>query len=152
MEHPAMTPADFLQIFNERRRCFAELLEQSRTQQQLVETEAYDELLTLLARKQQLIGRLEEIGRTRPDLGRDWRAARDGLSSLARDTCDRILEETENLLRELMERERESTAALAQRRDETRRQLQTVAAGSRVNDEYRDSLAPATNRFLDIDQ
>lgn len=146
-----MTPAEFLQIFNDRRRCFAELLELSRAQQQLAESEDYDRLLALLAGKQRVIGRIEEIGRARPELSREWRASRDALSSVSRDACEQILTETETLLRELMERERVSTAILAERRDETRRQLHTVAAGSRVNDEYRDSLAPATNRFLDID-
>lgn len=147
-----MTPAEFLQVFHERRGCFAELLRLSREQSELVESEDYDRLLSLLAGKQRVIGRLEEIGRARPELWRLWRASRDSLTGVSRRTCEEILVETETMLSELMERERVSTEALTKRRNDTQRQLHCVAAGARVNDEYRDSLAPATNRFLDLDQ
>ena len=56
------------------------------------------------------------------------------------------------LLERLLEQERVSTESLARRRDQTAAELRTVASGSRVNQAYRDSLAPVTHRHLDTDQ
>lgn len=148
-----MPPAhDFLKTFVDRRQCFADLLELSKRQLGLVETDEYSQLLGLLGGKQQIIGRLEKIGKAQPRLWEDWREERDGLAPPARQACEQTLAETEALLAQLLEHERVSTEGLACRRDQTAHQLRTVAAGSRVNQAYRDSLAPATHRLLDTDQ
>lgn len=143
---------DFLKTFADRRQCFAELLELSRQQLGLVESDDYTRLLTLLGGKQQIIHRLEALGGRQPRLWDDWREARDGLAPAARGACDQVLAETETLLAQLLEQERVSTETLKARRDETACELRTVAAGSRVNQAYRDSLASATHRHLDLDQ
>jgi hypothetical protein len=149
----AMPPAnDFLTTFTERQKCFADLLELSKRQLGLVEDDDYTELLGLLGGKQQIIGRLEALGRARPGLWDDWRSQREHLAPAARNACDETLTQTEALLARLLEHERSSTEALARRRDQTARELRTLAAGSRVNQAYRDSLAPVTHRHLDMDQ
>jgi hypothetical protein len=145
-------PSDFLQTFTDRRQCFADLLELSKRQLGLVEADEYSRLLGLLGGKQQIIGRLETIGKAQPNLWDAWRQERDRLAPQARQACEQILAETESLLAELLEHERVGTDRLAHRRDQTAHQLRTVAAGSRVNQAYRDSLAPVTHRHLDLDQ
>ena len=67
---------DFLQTFADRRQCFSDLLELSRRQLGLVESDDYAQLLGLLGGKQRIIGRLEALGRARPQLWDEWRAAR----------------------------------------------------------------------------
>lgn len=143
---------DFLQTFAARRQCFVELLDLSRQQLGLVESDDYTRLLTLLGGKQQVIHRLEALGRRDPRLWDDWRETRDRLTPPARSACEQVLAETESLLAQLLEQERVSTETLKARRDETARELRSVAAGSRVNQAYRDSLAPATHRHLNLDQ
>lgn len=147
---PAAT--EFIKTFHDRRQCFAELLVLSQRQQGLVETDDYTQLMRLLAGKQQIIGRLEAISNGAPRLWDDWRRERDVLPLAARDACERTLAETEALLAELLEHERVSTETLSRRRDETQEQLRSVTGGARVNQAYRDSLAPATHRILDLDQ
>jgi hypothetical protein len=144
--------SDFLTIFADRKQCFADLLDLSRRQLGLVETDDYAQLLGLLGGKQQIIGRLEALGRIRPALWDDWRAERERIAPSARKACEETLAQTEALLARLLEHERVSTEALARRRDQTGRELRTLAAGSRVNQAYRDSLAPVTHRHLDRDQ
>ena len=143
---------NFLRTFTDRRQCIAELLELSQRQLDLVESDDYSRLLSLLGGKQQIISRLEAITRGRPRLWDDWRAERDQLVPCDRQACEQALAETESLLARLLEQERVSTETLARRRDYTARELQSVAAGSRVNQAYGDSLAPVTHRFLDRDQ
>jgi hypothetical protein len=144
--------SDFLTIFADRKQCFADLLDLSQRQLGLVEADDYTQLLGLLGGKQQIIGRLEALGRIRPALWDDWRAERERLAPSARKACEETLAQTEALLARLLEYERVSTEALARRRDQTARELRTLAAGSRVNQAYRDSLAPVTHRHLDRDQ
>src|SRR5882724_12049033 len=147
---PAAT--DFLKTFRDRRQCFAELLELSQRQLGLVETDDYTQLLRLLGGKQQIIGRLEAISSASPGLWDDWRRARERLPAAARDACERTLAETEALLGQLLEHERVSTETLSRRRDETQEHLRSVSGGTRVNEAYRDCLAPITYRHLDRDQ
>jgi len=145
-------PADFLRTFADRRNCIAELLELSQRQLDLVEADDYSRLLGLLGGKQQIISRLEAIGKVRPRLWDDWRAERDRLAPGERQACEETLAQTEALLARLLEHERVSTESLTRRRDDTARALRSVAAGNRVNQAYGDSLAPVTHRFLDRDQ
>jgi hypothetical protein len=148
-----MSPAsEFLQTFADRRQCVADLLELSQRQLELVEADDYSRLLGLLGGKQQIISRLEEIGKGRPRLWDEWREERGRLTPDVRRSCEQTLAETEDLLARLLEQERVSTESLARRRDHTARELQSVAAGSRVNQAYGESLAPVTHRFLDRDQ
>jgi len=143
--------AEFLKTFADRRQCFAELFELSKQQMRLVDTDDYTQLLKLLGGKQQIISRLEAIGKGRPRLWDDWKAERDRLAPAARHACEKTLEETEALLAELLEHERTSTENLSRRRDQTARELRDVASGTRVNQAYRDTLAPVTHRHLDTD-
>ena len=145
-------PLDFITTFEDRRQCFADMLQISRCQLGLVETDDYSQLLRLLGGKQQIIGRLEAISSRLPRLWDDWRRERERLAPLAREACEQTLADTEALLAELLEHERVSTETLARRRDQTAQQLAAVAGGSRANQAYRDCLAPVTHRHLDLDQ
>lgn len=143
---------DFLQTFTDRRECFAELLKLSREQCELVDGDDYPRLLSLLGSKQRVIGRLEEIGKSRPKLGQEWHSRRDELPAISRQECDHVLHETEVILAELLIHERMSAEHLTRRRDETRLQLSTIAAGAEAQTAYHDNLAPVTHRHLNVDQ
>jgi hypothetical protein len=144
-----MSSTDYLALFQDRHRQFDELIELSRRQAALVETDDYPRLLALLGTKQRVLGRLEELGRQHPRLWQNWRVDRDGLAPAIRRQCEDVLARSEDVLAEMLEHERASTSVLEARRVATREQLQAVAAGVNVNDAYRDSLAPVTHRHLD---
>lgn len=143
---------DFMTTFEDRRQCFADLLQISLNQLGLVESDDYAQLLRLLGGKQQILGRLEAISNREPQLWDKWRRERERLAPGARAVCEQTLAETECLLAELLEHERIATETLSRRRDQTAEQLAAVAGGSRVNQAYRDCLAPVTHRHLDLDQ
>lgn len=144
--------SDFLATFRARKQLCAALLELSRRQRALIDADDYTQLLVVLGQKQRILGRLEELKGREPDLLERWQAERDGLESTTRAECDQALAETETILADLAEEENDATQHLAQRRDETRRELEALAQGSEVHDAYRDSLAPATHRHLDVDR
>jgi anion-transporting ArsA/GET3 family ATPase len=147
-----LTVLDFLSVLTNRRDYCRELLELSRGQSALVQTDDLTELLTVLGKKQRVLGKLDELSKQYPDLARQWQSQRETADPVLKEECEHVLAEMEAIVAELLEEEATSTKCLIKRRDATRQELQAISTGSEVHAAYRDSLAPATNRHLDIDQ
>lgn len=143
---------EILEVLKERRDHCRELLKLSRAQRRLIDLDNYGALLDVLGRKQRILGTLDALTRRHPGLKDAWRKERGALDSGLREECEHLLAETEALFAELLEEETGSTEHLTLRRDATRKQLQAVSQGPHVHAAYRDSLAPATHRHLDVDQ
>lgn len=149
---PLLDQSNILPVLNARRQHCRNLLDLSRRQRTLIDDSDYSQLLSILGQKQRLLGRLDELNKEHPDLKTRWKQIRDTGDAEWRDDCEHILAETESLLAELIEEEQHSTDHLTRKRDATQKELQAVSQGSRVHDAYRESLAPATHRHLDIGQ
>ncbi len=148
----ALSAAEFLQVFQTRRERCRKLLELSRKQRELIDAADYTHLLKVLGHKQRILTQLDDASEQMPHLWSDWRRQRDELQETARDDCNHVLAEIEAILAELVKQEGQSTDALIERRDSTRMQLQSISEGSQVHAAYRDNLAPATHRHLNIDR
>lgn len=140
----------FLSILRLRRDHCRGLLELSRQQTELIRRDEYTQLLALLGKKQHILGRLDEISARYPQLARRWKDRRDTLEPEVRSECETLLAEIENLLAQLNETENDSAVLLTRRRDETRQQLEALSTGARTHDGYREALAPADSRHLDV--
>jgi hypothetical protein len=66
--------------------------------------------------------------------------------------CEAIISETEAILAELVQTEKDGAEELSQRRDATRKQLESIAQGVHINETYRDNIAPFSHRFLDLNR
>ena len=144
--------SEFLTIFQTCREHWRDLLELSRRQMALIEADDYPQLLSLLGQKQRILGRLDELKQQHPGLRERWLSRREAVDPELGDDCDHVLAETEAILAELMKEEQVSTERLTGRRDKTQRELQAIANATDVHKAYRDSLAPATHRHLDVDR
>lgn len=144
--------SDFLNVFQEFRDGWQQLLELSRQQMALIQDDDYVRLLELFGRKQQVLSRLDELNRRHPRLRERWHEHRSLVDSRLRNACEHLLAEAEALLADLLEHERRSTDELVSRRDRTQRQLQEIASGAGVHAAYRDGLAAVTHRHLDVNQ
>ena len=144
--------SNILQIMKTRRQHCHSLLTLSKQQRELIDTDDYSQLLTVLGKKQRILGRLDELSSRHPNFGRQWQSQRDSLDSKTRKEGECVLSEIEAILSELLELEKESTTVLSHRRDETKRQLETLSQGTQTHEAYRDTLAPVTSRHLDIDR
>jgi hypothetical protein len=149
---PALTATEFLRVFRLRRERCEQLLDLSRRQGELIAAQDYTSLLTVLGRKQRLLGELDELGRQNPEFWTSWRSQRAALDHTDRDDCDHVLAETEALLANLVVEEQRSAESLTLRRDTMREQLQSISTAARAHEAYRDNLAPATHRRLNIDR
>lgn len=143
---------DILDVLKHRRTHCQDLLNLSQRQNRVIDASDYSSLLGVLGQKQRILGRLDEINRRYPELGRQWAALREtGIASVRRE-CEGVISESEAILAELVQTEKEGAEQLGQRRDATRRQLESIAQGVHVNETYRDNIAPFSHRFLDINR
>lgn len=141
---------NFSRIFTAHRECCRQMLELSRRQIRLIEEDDYTQLLTLLGKKQKLLTRLEEFSKHRPQIRELWKSTRDSLDVESRRQCEELLDDTEALLADLTQQEQSSTDRLEKRRCSVQQELSNISAGGRVNEAYRETLAPATHRRLDV--
>jgi hypothetical protein len=148
----ATSHTSYVRLFRARRDYCAALAQLSRGQLDLIEADDYTQLLVVLGRKQGLLGRMEELRLGQPELWREWRQDRDQLDAESRQACEELLAETESILRELNQHEQLSTDTLTRRRDQTRRQLESVSGGLRAHEAYGADHAGPTHRRLDIGQ
>jgi len=143
--------ANLLDMLTARHTLCAELLDLSAQQRRLIAEDDYPQLLDILARKQRLLGRLDTVEPSYATVKEQWLLRRDSLDVGVRRDCELILKDLDEMFRRLLDEERSGINELTQRRDETQRQLQAISEGTRVHAAYRDSLAPATHRHLNID-
>jgi chromosome segregation ATPase len=104
--------------------------------------------MSTLAQKQRILGRLDEVKRRYPELSRQWTSLRDAGLPAVRNDCESLIAETESILAELLESEKQGTQQLSQRRESTRRQLEAVSQGVHVNQTYADTTPTFNHRFL----
>jgi FlgN protein len=143
---------EILDVLKHRRKHCRDLLDLSRRQNRVIDASDYSSLLGVLGQKQRVLGRLDEINRRHPELSRQWAALREAGQPGVRRECEEIISETEAILAELVQTEKDGAEQLSQRRDATRRQLESIAQGVHVNETYRDNVAPYSHRFLDLNR
>lgn len=124
------------ELIRAKRACLTQLREMGRRQLELIDAGDMAALLDLLAAKQPLLTKLQEIetGLDRfrgqdPDRRR-WRRPTD------RDACTEQLRQCEALLAEIVSQEKCSESALRRRRDEAASRLQIAHSASRAREAY----------------
>ena len=137
-----------------RRGTCRQLLELSHAQLAHIQRADYTGLLRLLTEKQNLLSQQDALSQRYPNtvLRQWWVESRENLDPAWKQRCRYAMQETEQILEQLLSHEQQCTDLLTQQRNATYDQLQTISQGSRVHAAYRDNLAPLTHRHLDVDQ
>jgi hypothetical protein len=143
---------DILEVLKQRRAHCRELLDLSRRQNRVIDASDYTSLLSILGQKQRVLVRLDELKHRHPELGERWERLREAGPATVRRECGEIISEIEAILAELMQTEKDGADELSQRRETTRRQLESIAQGVHINETYRDNVAPFSHRFLDLNR
>lgn len=139
---------DLLDVLQRRREFCRAMLELSRRQVGLIDDGNFTELLQLIAQKQRVLEHLAELGRSFGGIVDFWKSVRDRLSSDVRSRCQAAIDDAETLLAESMELEKQGTAVLSQRRDETQGRLKEIGDTSTGLNGAGGGNAPRP-RFLD---
>ncbi|WP_339742427.1 hypothetical protein [uncultured Rubinisphaera sp.] len=131
--------ADQMQSIFQHRFEYSRLLtELTDEQSTFISSQDYSGLIDLLMRKQTVIEALHQYSNGDPPLQQQWRELRDSLNSQDRAKCEKLLEETEQNLADVMQKEATSTQEMQSQRDRTRAQLELVSGGIAVQDAYHD--------------
>ena len=142
------TLEDVLDVLKQRHAHCRQLLDLSRRQNRVIDASDYSSLLGILGQKQRILGRLDELKRRYPELSRQWTSLRDSGLPATRNDCESLIAETETILAELLDSEKQGTHQLSERREATRRQIEAVSQGVHVNQIYADSSPTLNHRFL----
>jgi hypothetical protein len=116
--------------------CLAQLYELGGQQLALAESGDITQLLKVLAAKQRLLTRLQELEgeldpfRSQQPEERQWPSAEE------RARCAQIIERSESLFRDLLAREKQSEQALGRRRDEAAARLEQAHSASQARGAY----------------
>ncbi|MBA3312039.1 MAG: hypothetical protein H0T47_01930 [Planctomycetaceae bacterium] len=132
----------------ERRDLCRTLLELSDRQRAALAERRYDDLIVLLGEKRTLLDRLAVLS----SAARNWAAERVFLSAADRAAGEELLVEGNGMLGEAERDEQQDIAELTDQRDATQAELLEISSAGRVHSAYRDALAPATHRSLDVDR
>lgn len=141
-------------ILEQRRDTCRQLLELSYAQLQHIRAQDYTSLLLLLTEKQNVLARHDGLSQqfSNARLQEWWEESRDTLEPVWQQKCRSAIQDTEQILEQLLAHEQQCTDLLTQHRNSTYDQLQAISHGNRVHDAYRDNLAPRTHRHLNVDQ
>jgi len=99
------------------------LLHLAQEQQILIEQDRLTDLIQVIAKKQRVIGLMDDLGQAHSGLGVWWRLTRDSLPTETRSRCEAIITETERLLAQTLAQEQSGTDVLSERRNDTQREL-----------------------------
>lgn len=99
------------------------LLHLAQEQQILIEQDRLTDLIQIIAKKQRVIGLMNDLGQPHGGLGVWWRLTRDSLPAETRSSCEAIITETERLLAQTLAQEQSGTDVLSERRNDTQREL-----------------------------
>lgn len=134
-----MTPleTDTLAGLIQRKRDYLQSLrDMGKRQMEFVADGEMTRLLDVLAAKQRVLNDLQRVERALDPFRDQDPATRHWRNAEARANCARLLDECERLLRETVEQERQSEAALTVRRDEAAVRLQGAHAAGRARGAY----------------
>lgn len=95
-----------------------------------------EQLLTILAERQQLIDRLQSIGQRLRPLQANWRQIREGMDEAQGRQIDGLLTEVNGLLSKILEQDAADSALLSARKSETGRQIGLVQTGQQASRAY----------------
>jgi hypothetical protein len=129
--------------------CLVQLREAGRAQLELIRKGEMTALLDLLAAKQRLIIRLQQVERSLDPFRSQLPESRRWPTPADRDRCAAVLAQCESLLGDIVAQEKEGESELVRRRDVAADQLQGAHRSSQVRGAYTAALRSDGNQ-LDV--
>jgi len=140
--------ARFVELLREEESIYGEVLEFARKQSALVEGGQAEELLTVLAAKGELIGRLTGLGSELGPMKESWKASRDSLPGDERAVVEGLLASIAELLEKIIAEENAAEDLIGKQRTDTVERIKDLQKGRQMNKAYGDQ-AGGGGRFTD---
>ena len=149
-----MTAAAIESLFDalsQKRDCCRALVSLAKRQRVQISAGDLGPVLEVLATKQRVMGRMDEIQRRLTCFSQGPQSWREGIDRQQQRRCQSVLDETERLLADLLEIEKHCEEELVRFREAAAEQLRNTDAGRQLNRAYLDETAAPTNRFVDLE-
>ena len=138
-----MTPSQAMDIgghlidlLSQQRLLYRQLWELAQKQSGLVDGNNPEMLLRVLAARQRLIDRLRGIDRELKPIRDEWQEIARSLPGPQRQKAQKLVEEVQQILGEIIARDEKDTEALSGHQRGVAEEIQTAAAGRRVHQAY----------------
>ena len=138
-----------LDVLNQEVATCRELADLRQEQRRLIDAGEAEQLLRLLARKQEAIGRITTFEDQIRPLKSDWEARKQAFPASQRIAIGDAFREVRGLLESLIADENADVEALAARKNAARSDLETFDSKRRLEATYRPSQVVAESRYLD---
>jgi len=140
-------PATLLDLLEQQRDLYARLSELSDQQSELISSGQTDELLNVLSKRQQLVEQLTQINSRLSPYRDHWSEVAERLPAGDRDRLRRLLDEVQQLLQRILDRDEQDRVELQSARERVGQQLQKTSRAGTARKAY--GHASATPRFTD---
>lgn len=131
----------------DKNRILLELRDLGRHQSKLIGSGEITELLRMLAEKQRLIDRLQQIERGLDAFRHQDPDARVWRSTKVRQQCAEVVEQSQRLLDEILEQERQNETHLMRKRDDAAVKLQLLQAAQQARQAYTENEQTIARAF-----
>jgi len=128
--------SEIASLLAEQRDLYMQLSQLTEKQRGLITGDEPERLLTLLAQRQQLIERLQTVGRRLKPYQANWRQVRGRLPESDGRRIDGLVGEINTLLAGIMKQDETDAALLSARKGETHRAIGTVQTGRQADRAY----------------
>jgi hypothetical protein len=133
---PTLAADAYFTAFQQRQACCRALLQLSQRQSASIAADDYPSLLEILESKQSLLDHLDRSAGEFATVRQTWPRERDELAAADRQRCEALLVETESLLNALLAEERVASQLLCDRKQNTERELRSLAGGVQTHSAY----------------
>jgi hypothetical protein len=130
-------PRNILELLRVQARLYARLESFASRQRTLVTGDDVGPLLSLLADRQRLSEQMAHLGEALKPIRRDWQAYREALAPPDRSEADRLLGETEERLKRMIESDEHDARVLSVRKQAVARTLRATHASGQAVSAYR---------------
>jgi len=131
------------------RECYRRMRELSEEQLRIVKDGQTARLTEIVARKQAIVSRLEEISGAAGPLKADWPRMRSHLAPERRDRIQAIIDESGEILKATLEAEEAARKALDAEMGGTAAEIAKLHSGKKMNKAYRQARREQDGRFTD---
>ncbi len=139
-----------IELLTRQRALYGQLRDLTKRQTEMIDNTNPQMLLKILADRQRLIDKLTLISRELAPIRAQWNQISENLSDSQRDDVQRLIDETQDLLGEIMSRDREDVEKLGKSRNEVTREIRSVQVGRHVNNAYARNSRPVQPRSFDV--
>jgi len=136
-------------LLRQEKALYARFLELSGQQLAVIEGGDVTELLSLLGRKQELLGQIDRVERELSPAKQQWGQQRESLAPDEREVVEALIEEVGGVLEQLIALEKRGEQSLREQRQRTLEQIDRAERGHRLGQAYGAGAKPVNNRYLD---